>query len=271
MAPIKFENHIREQLQERETQPSVDAWKKLQPQLNQTPKKKSNTKWYVIAASVVGFIIIASVLFNKTSQITTSPAIVETNSSQEQIISIQTENNIPEIKEIISKQETQIVQEDNLDNVKNTNKVITVDKSKKSIKKESEIVFQSKDINKENENVNSNTNLKEVLMPSETEITSIKVSKEEDFENEKVAEIVVQVTHLQSVNNTVSAEEIEALLAKAQQEITAKKLLSNNKVDAMALLNLVEEELETSFRDKVFEKLGDSFQKVRTAVVNRDN
>jgi len=78
---------------------------------------------------------------------------------------------------------------------------------------------------------------------------------------------------LQSKNNTVSSYEIEALLAKAQQEITFRKLVSNSnkKVDATALLNSVEEELETSFREKVFEALGDQYKKVRTAVVNRDN
>ncbi len=36
------------------------------------------------------------------------------------------------------------------------------------------------------------------------------------------------------------------------------------------LLNMVEYEIETSFRDKVFEALGDSFEKVKTAVANRE-
>ncbi len=42
-------------------------------------------------------------------------------------------------------------------------------------------------------------------------------------------------------------------------------------MDATALLNVVEFELETSFRDKVFEALGDGFEKVITSVADRNN
>jgi len=59
-------------------------------------------------------------------------------------------------------------------------------------------------------------------------------------------------------------------LFKAQQEIHSKKLLYKNKVDAMELLSIVEDELEANFRDRVFEALGDGYKKVRTAVVNRE-
>jgi len=252
MAPIKFDNHIREQLQEREIQPSKDACKKLQAQLNQAPKKKNFTKWYAIAASVVGFVIFVSIVFNKTSEKTVNPLIVEVNSNKEQKNPVQTEV-VSETKtsstpQVISKQERQLVQENTLNKLDKVEKDIQVISEKKPNEVEIKIVL-------------------------ETEITSVKVSTEEDFEKAKIAEVVAQVNQLQSKNNTVSSYEIEALLAKAQQEITFRKLVSNSnkKVDATALLNSVEEELETSFREKVFEALGDQYKKVRTAVVNRDN
>ncbi len=61
------------------------------------------------------------------------------------------------------------------------------------------------------------------------------------------------------------------MLLKAQRDINSLKIVKNKKVDATALLNVVESELETSFRDKVFDALGDSFEKVRTAVAERNN
>ena len=64
---------------------------------------------------------------------------------------------------------------------------------------------------------------------------------------------------------------LNSLLLKAQDEIHSREILNTKKVDATALLNMVESELETNFRDKVFEALGDGYEKVRTAVVERNN
>jgi len=105
-----------------------------------------------------------------------------------------------------------------------------------------------------------------------TETEVIKENNSEDvFINSKVVEVVAQVQALQKSDNTVSAEEINSLLLKAQDEIHSREILNTKKVDATALLNMVESELETNFRDKVFEALGDGYEKVRTAVVERNN
>ena len=63
------------------------------------------------------------------------------------------------------------------------------------------------------------------------------------------------------------------LLAKAQREIELQRILNNSnyKIDAAALLSDVESELERSFRDKVFDALGEGYQKIRTAVAERNN
>ena len=101
------------------------------------------------------------------------------------------------------------------------------------------------------------------------------ISKKTDkiFINSKVAEVVAQLQDLQKNDAAVSAKEIDALLLKAQREIHSQELINskNKKVDAKTLLNVVESEMETSFRDKVFEALGDGFEKVRTAVAERNN
>ena len=148
---------------------------------------------------------------------------------------------------------------------------IPIEKAIKTIpsKKEDAIAVNAK---KESSSIENN-NLKEVVfVEDKTETKVIKEERNEDvFINSKVEEVVAQVKALQESENAVSAEEINSLLLKAQSEIHSREIINNKKVDATALLNMVESELETNFRDKVFEALGDGYEKVRTAVVERNN
>ena len=109
----------------------------------------------------------------------------------------------------------------------------------------------------------------------EQSIPKDKVERKTDerFIENKVDEVVARVKEIQHKNNQVTPEEIDALLANAQREIKTRQILNpeTQKVDAAALLLDVELELEQSFREKVFDALGESFNKIRTAVVERNN
>jgi hypothetical protein len=87
----------------------------------------------------------------------------------------------------------------------------------------------------------------------------------------KVNEVVDRLKIMQSNNDSITDTEINVLLAQALEEIKVQKILNSNKIDAASLLMDVEQELETSFRDKVFNALGDSFNVIKTAVSNRNN
>jgi len=67
MEPIKFEEHIREKLQEREIPPSSKSWEKLEKHLEKSkPNKKTNKSlWLSIAAGFVGIIIVTSFVFKE--------------------------------------------------------------------------------------------------------------------------------------------------------------------------------------------------------------
>ena len=94
-----------------------------------------------------------------------------------------------------------------------------------------------------------------------------------DFIDAKIDEVVAKVKQMQGESTAISAEEIETLLVKAQREILNQRLLNQatTKIDPASLLEDVETELERSFRDKVFDALGEGFNKIRTAVVERNN
>lgn len=92
-------------------------------------------------------------------------------------------------------------------------------------------------------------------------------------EAQKVDEVVAQIIALKKQNNTVSYDEIDALLNQAQKEIQQNKIYTKNSqtIDATALLQDVEDDLNRSFRKKVFDALKINYTNVKTAVAQRNN
>lgn len=255
MEPIKFEDNIREKLQEREISQSKTAWKKLETQLDAIPKKRTKKSvWFAIAAGFISVLIIASFIFNND--------VIPSQNTQK-IVSE------PLQKEVVSplENDSEIIVAEEVFNKDKTEKII----KKKPITNSNELSFN------EDEKVFPKTNESTLDTVAVTTIENIEtlqtkdVNKEEDFINTKVAEVVAQLQAIQEEGDSVSSEEIDALLLNAQKEIEVQKIINKQKVDATALLNVVETELETSFRDKVFEALGNGYEKVRTAVVERNN
>jgi len=114
----------------------------------------------------------------------------------------------------------------------------------------------------------ANANTAETTKPN-TEKTAEVLS----FEDQKVKDVVAQIQQLQKDNKEVTTEEIDALLELAHKEITIQKLYNEatNKVDANALLQSVEDDLEQSFRAKVFDAIKSGYESVKTAVAERNN
>jgi len=276
MAPIKFEDNIREKLQERELTPSPKTWEQLEAQLDRQPQGRNKGYWWLgIAASVVGIATIGFLLnLNGAAEVDT--ILVDANEKIEQ--------KDPILRDKILENEvlTNIEDED----LEEISKEVT------PIKIEStEIISQEIASENTQESTNQKTNTtKKIQEPvfiqnkkaSEAIATVIEykgsnpiiqMEKKElhkSFVDQKVEEVVAQI----GKNNTeITVEEIDALLANAQRDLQTRKILdqASGKVDATALLDEVEFELERSFRDKVFDALGDQFNKVRTAVSERNN
>ncbi|MCB0471304.1 MAG: hypothetical protein KDC51_12650, partial [Flavobacteriaceae bacterium] len=67
MAPIKFEDNLKETLEKRTIQPSKDAWNTLENKLDTTSGNTSKTRFWIwgIAASIVGILLISTLVFKK--------------------------------------------------------------------------------------------------------------------------------------------------------------------------------------------------------------
>ena len=281
MAPIKFEENIREKLQERELTPSPDSWKKLQAQLEEVnPKKKKPFIWYAVAASLVSILVVGGFLLNNSSTVPQEFVEVEVIESDTPDGGDIVKDTEIALEEVVEKKEAEVVNKQ----VKKT----SVETPRKRIATKSEILAQ-KEMERPTktivEEVNQGVLTQKELINTETAAVTneIRVKKEVEVMKEdikkptfidlKVKEVVAQVQNMKTQNNSVTAAEIDALLIKAQRELENQRLLesSTKKIDATALLQSVESEMERGFRDRVFDMLGDGFNKVRTAVAERNN
>ena len=231
----KFDNNIKETLENRRLQPSMESWNKLSQRLDSQNKKQNNKAIWVIgaAASLAGLLFVAFQFFS-TSEIT--PTITE----------------IPMVKE---QENTPIATE----NTKSPNTVL----------KET-YPMETNELQKSITNKTSITN--QQTLPKEIKPVE-EVSKKTTFEAEKIETLVAKVNDLINNNQTVTDSYIETLLVQAQNEIKLEKFRNQKTgiVDASLLLQQVETDLDQSFRSKVFEAIKASYTTVKTVVAQRNN
>lgn len=262
MAPIKFEDNIREKLQERELTPSPEAWAKLSEKLEaQTPQKsKPAFIWFAVAASFVGLLLVSTLFFSKDD--TSTPIVKESPlENVENILEKQNQSGIA-TEEILN--EPKLESEEI---IPSNSEIVTISNNQK---------WESGNSEKPKESMVNNQVIKESVAINEVKTTTNyrkTETEEEQFITKKVEEVVVAVQQIQNEKNKVTPGEIDVLLAKAQRDIANNRILTSNtkKIDAAALLMDVETELERSFRDRVFNMLGEGFNKVRSAVAERNN
>ena len=264
MAPIKFEEQLKEKLEQRSIQPSSDAWNKLNDRLDEEGDKQNNNGfwWLGIAATIIGVLLAVTFVF-KTNPEIMEPTIVDTKN--ETIIDanpLQTQDVLKENEAVAGEQNEEASEEKQATKNQMTKtplKSVIKEKQKLLIPNTVNEVVANVDTEKESQEANKN------IIDTKPEIVS--------FEDQKVRDVLAQIQNLQQVNKEVSTEEIEALLEAAQKEITMKKLFNEvtKTVDADALLRSVEDDLEQSFRDKVFTAIKSGYETVKTAVAERNN
>jgi predicted RNA-binding Zn ribbon-like protein len=262
MAPIKFEDNLKEKLEHRRLQPSTEAWETLQNKLDNSEAKKSNrTLWWLgIAASFAGILFVVTVFFNNDEKQTIEPIIVDTEKA-----------NIPNKNEFnaLNKSVQEVaVEEAKIKKAQPKSKVNAVHKIpvfKTQLKQQ-----QDKLIKVDPKEVIAQTDIKVEETPI---IKKTNEAKTLTYEELKLREVVAQIQALKKNNHTVSDADIDALLDQAQKEIALKRVYneSTKTVDADALLQDVEADLEQSFRDRVFKALKSGYQEVKTAVAERNN
>jgi hypothetical protein len=236
----KLEKHIKEKLEERTIAPSKGAWDKIASQVKEPAPRKRNTWFpYAIAASVVGIVLVSVFFFTSQNAEIDEPQVVETEIQEktDKKASKKVE------KELVPEVETEVA--------------------------EAEVEFIEPKDASEFQKANSNTavaeqQIKEPLK-DEIQVNSDKLIAQ------KVEEVVAQVQIMEDAKKDVTDAEVDSLLRAAQRQILTDKLFADGgSVDAMSLLAEVEDELDESFRDQIFDALKSGYLKLRTAVADRN-
>ena len=270
MAPLKLEDNIREQFENREIKPSADAWNTLADRLDEQQKgpKKGIGIWWAIAAGIVGLAILGSLLFSSDPSRQNNEMVVEDQSTE-----IPANEEVQQQKPLIEEapEKEVIASEDKPAEIVEPK---TVEKKLPVQKKEQQAVAKTDPVeiqeNKSPELIAPK--IEDAVATIDSPKTEIQ-NKEVNAVDAKVAEVVDKIKELEATNTTVSEAEIAELLDQAQRDLKAKSQINMEtlKVDANALLMDVEYDLERSFRDKVFDALGDGYNKIRTAMATRNN
>ncbi|MEQ5792658.1 hypothetical protein J4E06_16450 [Muricauda sp. NFXS6] len=238
----KLEKHIKERLEDRTIAPSKGAWDKIASQVKEPAPRKRNTWFpYAIAASVVGIALVSVFFFTKGDAEVEQIQVVDTETKTE----TQTQFEDRKVKELVKDEQTEVT------------------------KTKSEPVAPEKTEEFASKTPVSNTAIaeEEVKEPLRDEI---KINSDRLIA-QKVEEVVAQVELMETAQQDVSDAEVDSLLRAAQRQILTDKLFTEGgSVDAMSLLAEVEDELDESFRDQIFDALKSGYLKLRTAVADRN-
>ncbi len=87
MAPNKLETDFKNKLNQREIQPSENAWDRLDAMLTvaEENKPKESFGWLYIAASIIGFIFVGAIFFSQTEEVIDvkrNSVVIENNSNE---------------------------------------------------------------------------------------------------------------------------------------------------------------------------------------------
>lgn len=261
MAPIKFEENIKDKLEKRTLSPSSEGWSKLSERLDaEDNKSKKPLFWWIsIAAGILIMIAVSIPFFSTPDSEIVLPQIVDEELIEQQLIN--------EALKLNQKESVEVVVEDkSLDDKKED--LPTVNKFNK--------IDYKKSVNKKSESQN------QLVNTDKLEKKRMDLNQEEQLNNEalslleeaklKIA-VVDAIVALKSEKSSVTDREIDSLLKMASKELFKQNIQteSTRTVDANSLLISVEDEMGQSFRSKVFEALSESYGTVKTAVANRNN
>jgi len=262
MAPIKFEENIKDKLEHRSLSPSPEAWSKLSERLDAEDKKSKFPFfwWLSIAAGLVLLVAVSIEYFGSDNDESVMPTLVQEKEEELKITPKPTIKNVESIQ-LVNQEDLKKVENSEAHKTEQINKPQIIDYKKvtqKAPKSKAQVAEASK--------VN--------ITKSETE-NEISTNEKLIINNDELLKttVVDALNTLKTKNNTVTDREVDSLLKLASKELFKDKLKkeTSKTVDANALLNSVQDEMGQSFRSKVFDALKDSYETVKTAVAERNN
>ena len=242
MGRNKMEKDFSEKLNQREINPSANAWDRLDAMLAvaEEKKPKRNFGWLYIAAGIAGFLLIGTIYLSSTEELIDSrrtDIVLEDNGQKPAENPSNPNEQIPNTTDSSAIAETQmpIVRDSNSNHPKPVKQI-------QNIRKTNESQLAQNTINQNQ--INQNQNQSNPIINQKTNSISNAVAA-----------------------NNLNADELLAMAQKSNPETSKASV----KVNAKNLLSQVDGELDQTFREKVINSVGKNYRNAKVALANRNN
>ncbi|KAF2082703.1 hypothetical protein [Flavobacterium sharifuzzamanii] len=238
MEPNNFEKDFREKLNQREIEPSNNAWDRLDAMLSvaEEKKPKKNRKWLYIAASIAGFLLVGTIYLNRSETV--------------------------EIK-----RDTPIVLEQKIN--KDTSDVV-------GINKDDTISINNHNLKPITKNVQAVVEIRNQNKNSKQLENNVALSVKNDLKEDNVADNSLENKNPRFENKSkyISAEQLLAEVNGKVETKSADEVIKKNRkavsVNPNDLLLNAETELNQSYRESALDKFNKNLKAVKSAIANRN-
>ena len=234
MEPNKFEKDLKTKLDNREIQPSEQAWDKLEAMLTMQERPKKKFPWFLIAASLIGIVFLMTILFKSN--------VLSTNE-----IEIQNKNSVVTNDTILSTEKKSVINKDT--------QILNLQENAVAVANENPTSNQQLNSKKKRVSIINNNQNQEVAVINKPI-------------NEKSLENNIDESTKQKVSN--EPIEIAAIPTFDENKNNIELQKSTLKVDASALLSQVDDELRQERQLTIFQKIGNNLQTIKTLVAERN-
>lgn len=249
MTPEKLENQLRESLRSREATPAADSWEKLAARLDavQKPARPRRLGWVYLAAA--GLLLLLGLRLLLPANSDAAPSGVVTGPTQPDTDSPAGLSNPRAETEAVV---VELPENPAADKVPATPEAVAVAES-----------LRDAQPSRGQDGLSG----PEPLAPAGPDTTGLNARIDAGL-----ASVLETVAGLEAGQGPVTDATVDSLLRAAQAAIASQQDgQPREAVNAMALLSEVEDELDQSFREQIFDKLKTGFDRVRTAVATRND
>ena len=248
MEPNKFEKKIRDKMENREINPSQELWNRIENKLAVEEAKPRKSQYYSkfwlgVAASIIVLMSISFYLTKEQNEVESEIKLEMVNS---------------ETDEILKEKKIQRTSEDNkIDNIILPQKL----KTQNNV----QIIESIARVQKKEILSDDPVSIKKINEPKLIVLETVKGI------DEHIAKLIEKANLIENNTGALTDKEVDSLLRDAQKELFKKeKIRPTKSIDAMALLDEVEYEIDVTLKNKLFEALKKGFMEARSVVAQRN-
>lgn len=256
MEPNKLDQKVNASFEKRTIDPSAQSWEKLSERLHEKEQHKSYKYWlFGVAASFLAGILLTTLYFKGNTTMNTVPVV-----RQENTMPTSLEEKIQPAKSVFdqrfAKEEVVTVPTEAKASSKNKAEKASVERLEKLAKEKTKLLAY---------NTSKRTD--------SAEQASAHVQSTEQLISQASIKIIDDIQKNGVAGQEATAVEINQLIHQAELEVRTTAILKGreNRVDAMALLKSVDDNVDPSFRERVFAAVQDGLHQMKTAIANRNH